>query len=156
VSDLRRETGKGPGQINLAVSNFVPKPHTPFQFAAMADEAYLAQARETLYGALRERRIQLRIHRIDRSLLEGVLARGDRRVGRAILEAWRAGARFDAWDETINMAAWKTGFAAAGLDPAFYAHRPRGQDEVLPWDRVLLGDSREDLWAEYQKALAEA
>jgi len=156
VSDLRRETGKGPGQINLAVSNFVPKPHTPFQFAAMADEAYLLRAREMLYRALPERRIQLRIHRVDRSLLEGVLARGDRRVGRAILEAWRAGARFDAWDETLNLNAWKTGFQAAGLDPAFYAHRPRGQDEVLPWDRVLLGDSREDLWAEYQKALAEA
>jgi radical SAM family uncharacterized protein len=156
VSDLRRETGKGPGQINLAVSNFVPKPHTPFQFAAMADEAYLLRAREMLYRALPERRIQLRIHRVDRSLLEGVLARGDRRVGRAILEAWRAGARFDAWDETLNLAAWKTGFQVAGLDPAFYAHRPRGQDEVLPWDRVLLGDSREDLWAEYQKALSEA
>ena len=156
VSDLRRETGKGPGQINLAVSNFVPKPHTPFQFAAMADEAYLLRAREMLYRALPERRIQLRIHRVDRSLLEGVLARGDRRVGRAILEAWRAGARFDAWDETLNLNAWKTGFQAAGLDPAFYAHRPRGQSEVLPWDRVLLGDSREDLWAEYQQALAEA
>jgi len=156
VSDLRRETGKGPGQINLAVSNFVPKPHTPFQFAAMADEAYFLQAREALYRALPERRIQLRIHRSDRSLLEGVLARGDRRVGRAILEAWRAGARFDAWDETLNLGAWKTGFEKAGLAPAFYAHRARGEQEVLPWDRVLLGDPREDLWAEYQKALAEA
>jgi radical SAM family uncharacterized protein len=156
VSDLRREAGKGPGQINVAVSNFVPKPHTPFQFAPMADEAYLKQARDMLYDLLRDRRTTLKIHRIDRSLLEGVLARGDRRVGRAIYEAWRAGARFDAWDEAFRMDAWQAGFRAAGLDPAFYAHRPRGRNEVLPWDRIVLGDTREDLWDEYQRALADA
>ncbi len=109
VSDLRRQTGQGPGKVNVAVSNFVPKPHTPLQFAAMASEDYLLRARDSLQKALPEGRLALRVHRIDRSLLEGVLARGDRRVGRAILEAWRAGARFDAWDETINMAAWRDG-----------------------------------------------
>ena len=155
VSALRREAGKGPGQINLAVSNFVPKPHTPFQFGAMADEAYLLRARDMLYKSLTDRRMQLRIHRVDRSLLEGALARADRRVGRAVLEAWKAGARFDAWDECLNIGAWKKGFAAGGVDPAFYAHRPRGQTEVLPWDRVVMGDTREELWEEYQKALAE-
>jgi hypothetical protein len=100
--------------------------------------------------------LSVRVHRTDRSLLEAVLARGDRRVGRAIYEAWRAGARFDAWDETFNMAAWQEGFRAASVDPAFYAHRARGRDEVLPWDRVLCGDSKADLWAEYQKALGES
>ena len=156
VSDLRRETGKGPGKVNVAVSNFVPKPHTPFQFAAMASEEYLARARDMLHKALPERRTSLRVHRVDRSALEGALARGDRRVGRAIYEAWRAGARFDAWDEAFNMSAWQAGFKAAGIDPALYAHRERRGDEVLPWDRVVAGDSKENLWAEYQKALAEA
>jgi len=85
-----------------------------------------------------------------------VLSRGDRRVGRAIYEAWKAGARFDAWDEVLNMAAWQAGFKAAGVDPAFYAHRERPKDEVLPWDRVVAGDPKADLWAEYQAALAEA
>jgi len=156
VSDLRRETGKGPGKVNIAVSNFVPKPHTPFQFAAMASQEYLERARAMLRKALPEGRLSVRVHRTDRSLLEAVLARGDRRVGRAIYEAWRAGARFDAWDETFNMAAWQEGFRAAGVDPAFYAHRARGREEVLPWDRVLCGGSKADLWTEYQKALGES
>jgi radical SAM superfamily enzyme YgiQ (UPF0313 family) len=155
ISDLRRESGKGPGRVNLAVSNFVPKPHTPFQFAAMAGADYLSRAREMLYKSLGEKRLHLRIHRVDRSLLEGVLARGDRRIGRVVYEAWRAGARFDAWDETLRMDAWDAAFKTAGIDPAFYAHRTRGRDEVLPWDRVLAGDSKADLWDEYQQALAD-
>ena len=156
VGDLRREVGKGPGKVNVAVSNFVPKQHTPFQFVAMAGEDYLLRARDILRKAMPEGRIALRVHRIDRSILEGVLARGDRRIGRAVLEAWRAGARFDAWDEVFNMSAWQAGFKAAGIDPAFYAHRARGRDEVLPWDRVVCGQRREELWQEYQKALGEA
>jgi radical SAM superfamily enzyme YgiQ (UPF0313 family) len=152
VSDLRRQAGKGPGRVNLAVSNFVPKAHTPFQFAPMASEAYLLKARETLRRALPEGRMSLKIHRVDRSLLEGVLARGDRRVGRAVYEAWRAGAGFDAWDEGFNPAAWQAGFKAAGVAPAFYAHRERGREEVLPWDRVLTGEAKADLWQEYQEA----
>jgi len=154
VSELRRDSGKGPGKVNVAVSNFVPKPHTPFQFAAMASEEYLAKAREMLRKAMPEGRLALRVHRLDRSLLEGVMARGDRRVGRAIYEAWRAGAKFDAWDECLKMDAWKAGFAAAGIDPAFYAHRERSRHEVLPWDRVTMGETREALWEDYQKALA--
>jgi len=155
VSELRRDSGKGPGKVNVAVSNFVPKPHTPFQFAPMASEEYLLRMRDLLRKAMPEGRLALRVHRIDRSLLEGVLARGDRRVGRAVYEAWRAGARFDAWDECLRMDAWKAGFAAAGIDPAFYAHRGRGRDECLPWDRVLLGQTRGQLWEDYQQALGE-
>jgi radical SAM superfamily enzyme YgiQ (UPF0313 family) len=140
----------------VAVSNFVPKPHTPFQYAPMASDAYLLRARDRLTKALPEGRLSLRVHQIDRSILEGVLARGDRRVGRAIYEAWRGGARFDAWDESFNMEAWRRGFAASGVDPAFYAFRGRDPGEVLPWDRLLCGESKEDLWAEYQAALAKA
>jgi radical SAM family uncharacterized protein len=155
VSELRRDSGKGPGKVNVAVSNFVPKAHTPFQFAAMASEEYLARARDMLRKAMPEGRLAVRVHRIDRSLLEGAMARGDRRVGRAVYEAWRAGAQFDAWDERLNMDAWKAGFAAAGIDPAFYAHRGRGRDECLPWDRVVLGETRQELWEDYQQALGQ-
>jgi hypothetical protein len=116
----------------------------------------LAQAREALRKALPENRLSLRVHRLDRSILEGVMARGDRRVGLAVLEAWRAGAGFDAWDERLNMDAWRAGLKAAGVDPAFYAHRGRGRDEVLPWDRVVLGETKAELWEDYQLALAEA
>jgi radical SAM family uncharacterized protein len=156
VSLLRREVAKGPGRVKVAVSNFVPKPHTPFQFAAMADRTYLERAREMLYEAMPEKRLSLRVHDVDRSLLEGVLARGDRRVGRAIEEAWRAGARFDAWDETFRPGAWSEGFRRAEIDPAFYAHRKRRRDEVLPWDRIDAGPDRQTLWEEYERALADA
>jgi len=156
VSNLRRDVAKGPGKVNVAVANFVPKPHTPFQFHPMADREYLHASRKRLYEVLKGKRLSVRIHTLDRSLLEGVLARGDRRVGRATLEAYRAGARFDAWDESFNPQAWHTGFEAAGVDPAFYAHRRRDREEVLPWDPIDVGGSREALWEEYEKALAEA
>ncbi len=156
VSLLRREVAKGAGRVKVAVSNFVPKPHTPFEFAPMADHDYLVRAREMLYSAMPEKRLSLRVHDVDRSLLEGALARGDRRVGNAIEEAWRAGARFDAWDETFRPDAWRAGFERAGIDPAFYAHRGRARDEALPWDRVAAGPDRETLWEEYQAALADA
>ena len=153
VSDLRRETGKGPGKVNVAVSNFVPKAHTPFQFARMADEAYLTRAREILHRTLPTKRLSVRIHRVDRSLLEGVLARGDRRVAAAVYEAWRAGARFDAWDETFRPDAWQQGFVAAGLDPAFYAHREVPTDERTPWSHVRCPRSERFLLAEHQRML---
>ncbi len=156
VSSLRRETKGGPGRVNIAVSNFVPKPHTPFQFVPMATAETLERARELLRGLLREKRLQLRVHNLERSLLEGVLARGDRRVAPAILAAYRAGARFDAWDEAFNTAAWREGFREAKVDPAFYAHRPRGRDEVLPWDHIHVGQDRAALWQEYERAMAEA
>jgi radical SAM family uncharacterized protein len=156
VSDVRREVGKGPGKVNVAVSNFVPKPHTPFQFAAMADGEYLGRVRDRLHKMMAERRLSLRVHQVDRSILEGVLARGDRRVGMGVYEAWKVGARFDAWDEVFRPEAWHQGFAAAGIAPAFYAHRARGPDEVLPWDRVLVGETKSGLWDEYRKALTEA
>ena len=156
VSDLRREAGKGPGRVNVAVSNFVPRPHTPLQFAAMAGSDYLLRGRRMLHEAMAERRLTVKVHRVDRSLIEGVVARGDRRVGAAIYGAWRAGARFDAWDEALNITAWEKGFREAGVSPAFYAHRPRTQSEVLPWDRILIGDQRQRLWDEYQEAIADA
>jgi len=156
VSNLRRDVGKGRGRVNVAVANFVPKPHTPFQFHPMARRDYLVKARRRLYDALKGKSLGVRIHHVDRSLLEGALARGDRRLGRVILEAYRAGARFDAWDEAFRPEAWQQGFEAAGLDPAFYAHRGRDADEVLPWDRIDIGADRADLWDEYQKALRDA
>ncbi len=156
VSNLKRDVAKGPGKVNVAVANFVPKPHTPFQFHPMAGREYLHEARKRLYDVLKGKRLSVRIHNLDRSLLEGALARGDRRVGRAVLEAYRAGARFDAWDESFRPEAWQEGFEAAGIDPAFYAHRGRQRHEVLPWDHIDVGTDRDALWQEYEQALDEA
>ncbi len=156
LSGLRRETKGGPGRVNVAVSNFVPKPHTPLQFVPMATRAYLEAAHQTLREATRDKRLNLRMHTIERSLLEGVLARGDRRVAEAVYHAWKAGARFDAWDETLRPEAWEAGFREAGVDPEAYACRARGRDEVLPWDRIDMGARRDTLWVEYETALAQA
>ena len=89
-------------------------------------------------------------------MLEAVLCRGDRRVGRVIEEAWRAGARLDAWDEYWDWAKWQSAFAAAGVDPAFYAHREIAVDELTPWSHVTDNRSTEFLLAEYKRMMEEA
>ncbi|MDK1031410.1 MAG: B12-binding domain-containing radical SAM protein, partial [Planctomycetia bacterium] len=114
---------------------------------------YLQEAREALFRNLRRRHVKLKFHNIQRSVIEGTLARGDRRVAQAVYEAWRAGARFDAWDETLNMSAWTQGLRAAGVDPDFYAYRGRGEDEVFPWDRVDMGVSRQELLQQFHEAM---
>jgi hypothetical protein len=86
----------------------------------------------------RNRNIRLRMHNIEMSILEGVMARGDRRLGPAIHEAWKRGARFDGWSEMFDNSIWQDAFATAGVDPDFYAHRERGFDEILPWDHIGL------------------
>ncbi|MCK4625946.1 MAG: B12-binding domain-containing radical SAM protein, partial [Phycisphaerae bacterium] len=89
----------------------------------------------------------------ERSILETVIARGDRRVADAIEAAWRNAARFDAWSEHFDYEKWERAFEQTGIDPAFYAHRERGIDELLPWDHIDSGRSRETLQNEYGKML---
>ncbi|RMF71652.1 MAG: hypothetical protein D6744_17670 [Planctomycetota bacterium] len=89
------------------------------------------------------------MHDPDRSILEGVFARGDRRLGAVIYEAWRRGARFDGWDECYDDAIWQAAFAATGIDPDFYAHRERSIDEWLPWDHIGLRIGRPYLEKSY-------
>jgi len=98
--------------------------------------------------------VELKFHDAAASALEGALARGDRRLGRVIELAWRKGCRLDAWSEHFRADLWAEAFREAGLDPAFYAERARGADEVLPWDHISAGAGREFLWRERGKALA--
>jgi len=153
VSQLRRRTGKGPAPVNLSVAPFVPKPHTPFQWEPMAPIARIEQMRALLRSRLRSRAVRLAFHRPDRSFLEGVFARGDRRLGKVLLEAHRLGCRFDAWDETFDNVKWKQAFAAAGVGAEDYAYRARGKEEWLPWSHVDAGVSTEFLWRERERAL---
>jgi hypothetical protein len=120
----------------------VPKPHTPFQWVGQRDRDYFHWARGVLKSLAMHTPVRVDFHRIERSLLEAVMSRGDRRVGRAIELAWRAGARFDGWDECFDYDRWLRAFADAGLDPAFYAQRRRPVDEVLPWDHIESGTPR--------------
>ena len=153
VSFARREAGcGGPAQVNVAVAPFVPKPHTPFQWQAMPPRAYFDEVRERLYHLNRARSVRIKFHNVERSYLEAVFSRGDRRLGAAIESAYRAGAVFDAWDEHFSFSRWLAAFAAAGLDPDFYAARERRLDEVLPWDHIFAGVSKEFLLRELKRA----
>ena len=155
VSNLRREVARYPANVNVAVAPFVPKPHTPFQWEAMAAVERLAEIDRRLRDRVRRGNVRLWMHRIERSLLEGVFARGDRRLGRVILDAWKRGCRFDAWDEHFDYAKWEAAFAAEGIDPAFYTQRERRPDECLPWDHIDAGRSRPTLREEYERLLEE-
>jgi radical SAM superfamily enzyme YgiQ (UPF0313 family) len=152
---MGRQLARRAGRVSASVSNFVPKPGTPFQWEAMRPAEDFARRHELVRAALRGRRgAELRFHGVGQSLLEGALARGDRRLGAVIARAWRSGARLDGWSEHFRPELWSEAFRAEGLDPAFYAQRERPTDEVLPWDHVSAGTGREHLAAERARALA--
>ncbi len=153
LSDTRREVDGHRGNINAAVSWLVPRPHTPMQFSAMRDADYFWFVRNRLRDLARRSPVQFKFHRIERSILETVIARGDRRVADAIEAAWRNAARFDAWSEHFDYEKWERAFEQTGIDPAFYAHRERGIDELLPWDHIDSGRPRQTLQTEHGKML---
>ena len=153
LSDARREVDGQRGSISAAVSWLVPKPHTPMQWSAMPQAEYFWAVRRRLRELSHRTPVSFRFHRIERSILEAVLCRGDRRVGAAILAAWRAGARLDTWDEHFDYAKWQAAFEAAGIDPAFYAHREIPVGQVLPWSHIRCPRTEEFLLAERQRML---
>ncbi|MGQ0552573.1 MAG: TIGR03960 family B12-binding radical SAM protein [Planctomycetota bacterium] len=156
LSKLRqRVTGQGPAQVNVTVSTFVPKAFVPFQWDGMMDRTTIAAKQSWMRGLNRNRRVKLKFHDADQSYLEGILARGDRRLAPALIEAHRRGARFDAWSEHFQLQHWLDAFAATGIDPDAYALRERARDEALPWDHLDVGPSRDYLWAERERARAE-
>ncbi|MEJ5198304.1 MAG: TIGR03960 family B12-binding radical SAM protein [Anaerolineae bacterium] len=140
--------------VRVGVSTLVPKAHTPFQWAPLADDATIRAQIALLERQLRGPGIEFSYNNPDETLIEAALSRGDRRLADVIEVAWRAGARFDAWGDQFNLAAWRQGFAACGLDPDWYARRERRLDEILPWDFINVGVKKEFLAAEYRHALA--
>ena len=139
-------------QVSVTVSTLVPKPHTPFQWRPLLDGETLRRRQQILKDGLRARNIHLAYHDERISLLEAVIARGDRRLGAVIERAWMLGARFDAWDEQLQWSAWLEAFVAAGIDPELEARRQRDRDEILPWDHVSCGVTKDYLWGEYEHA----
>ena len=142
--------------MKAAVSWLVPKPHTPFAWAAQQRGDYFSHARKLLvdYRQKELKRLPVRItfHSIQRSLLEGVISRGDRRIAPVIERAWALGARMDGWDECFDSGIWQRAFKECGIDPGFYAHRQRSVDELLPWDH-LPGPRREYLSDQFEDAM---
>ena len=155
LADTRREVDGQRGAINASVSWLVPRPHTPMQWSAMRGAEYFWQVRGRLRDLTRRSTVSFKFHRIERSILEGVISRGDRRVAAGIEAAWRSGCRFDAWDEHFDFGKWEAALASAGINPAFYAQRERAAGERLPWDHILAGPSRAALLEQRQAMLAE-
>jgi len=157
VSLAKEKIRGGPARVNVSVSWFVPKPHTPLQWAAQQSAAYFHEARRLLRrnAAAVRSAVHIKTHHVERSVLEGVLARGDRRLGPAIEAAWRRGARMDAWDECFRYETWQRAFEHTGVDPAFYAHRERTVDELLPWDHIQSGPARHILTRQYGQVFTE-
>jgi radical SAM superfamily enzyme YgiQ (UPF0313 family) len=155
VRGIGRQARGKRAQVSVSVATFVPKPHTPFQWLRLERESVLEQKQALLRRLVRGPGITLSWNDPATSLLEAALSRGDRRLAGVIHDAWRRGARFDAWGEVFDAQQWWGAFSAQGLDPAFYAHRERSLRETLPWDHIDSGVSKEFLISEYQRSLLE-
>ena len=157
--EIPKDQRNGKCQITISTSFFVTKPFTPFQWASMCKkEEFLNRARlvnETVKEQLNKKSMKYNWHHADVTMLEGVLARGDRRVGQVLLNAYNNGSIFDAWDEHFKLDNWNRAFKQAGVDPDFYTIRAREYDEVFPWDFIDAGVTKEFLWKEWEKAQKE-
>ncbi|MBQ5592567.1 MAG: TIGR03960 family B12-binding radical SAM protein [Clostridia bacterium] len=146
-----RPKGKGV-QVSISASSFVPKPFTPFQFEPQDTQEMLAEKQEHLMNSVTTKKIKISTHTTQTSFMEGVLARGDRRLSKVIELAWRKGCKFDSWDDQFKYDKWMEAFEETGIDPAFYANRRRDYDEILPWDHLDYGISKSFLINENKKA----
>lgn len=140
-----------PVSVTLSVASFVPKPFTPFQWAAQNSMDELYEKQLFLKNQIRNRKIKYNYHQNDISVLEGVFARGDRRLGAVLLRAHKLGCKLDGWNECFNLEAWRKAFDDCGIDMNFYT-RAREYDEILPWEIVDIGVTREFMINENEKA----
>ncbi len=146
-----RQKGSGV-QVSISCASFIPKPFTPFQWEPEDSMESLKAKQEHLLESIPTKKIKVSYHQTPTSLLEGVLARGDRRLGKVMLDAWKLGCKFDSWDDKFNFDAWMKAFEMNGIDPFFYTKRRRPFDELLPWDHLDYGVSRKFLENENKKA----
>ncbi len=149
-----RQKGKGVN-ISISVSSFVPKPFTPFEFEPQITKAEIERKQKVLQDSVTTKKIQLSWHDANTSFLEGVLARGDRRLSRVLETALEKGCRFDSWNECFDLSKWLEAFEENGIDPAFYANRTRSYDEIMPWSHLDYAVKREFLIEENKRAHAE-
>ena len=154
-----KEKRNGKCQITISTSFFVPKPFTPFQWATMLDpQDYLERAKivnDHVKAQLNHKSIRYNWHEADVTVLEGILARGDRKISSAILSVYNKGQYFDAWSEFFDYQKWLDSFAECGIDIDFYTKRQRSDDEIFPWDFIDAGISKAFMLSEWKKALQE-
>ncbi|QCW49996.1 TIGR03960 family B12-binding radical SAM protein [Nocardioides dongxiaopingii] len=165
IAKGREVTGRNDIRCTVSIGGFVPKPHTPFQWAAQLDVETTDDRLKQLRDVVRDdkrfgRAIGFRYHDGKPGIIEGLLSRGDRRVGRVIEAVWRDGGRFDGWSEHFSYDRWiaatESGLAGTGVDLAWFTTRERGYEETLPWDHLDSGLDKDWLWADWEDALAVA
>ncbi len=155
VNEFYRNPDKPKGKgvtVSISVASFVPKPFTPFQWEPQDTREMLLEKQAHLLSCIHTKKINASFHKVDISFLEGVFARGDRRLSAVIEYAWAHGCKFDGWDDSFRFDTWMESFAACGVDPLFYTSRRRSFDEVLPWDHLDYGIRKEFLIREAKKA----
>lgn len=140
-------------QVTISVACFIPKPFTAFQWVGQDDMETLRQKQEYLGSKITDRKVRYHYHDAGISRIEAVFARGDRRLSRVLLCAHENGLHFDGWDECFDYNKWMDVFSQCGVDPSFYANRTFGTDEILPWDVIDCGVTKQFLLREYQKAI---
>ena len=156
----RQVTGTRDVKCTVSIGGFVPKAHTPFQWASQADPATIDRRLMLLKDAIKSdkstaKAIGFRYHDGKPGQVEGLLSRGDRRIGKVIEEVWRQGGIFDGWSEHFSYDRWMQAAEAMGIDVDWYTTRERGELEVLPWDHLDSGLDKEWLWSDWQDALSE-
>ena len=146
-----RTKGKGVN-VTVSASSFVPKPHTPFQWEAQDSIEQITEKQKYLKSSITTKKITFNYHAADTSYLEGVFARGDRKLCKVLLKAAEHGFRFDGWNDCFDFNAWMDLFEECGINPDFYTRRKRSFDEILPWDFLNYGVSKDFLKSECEKA----
>jgi len=154
VSNHRKNMNPAPARVNISINALIPKPHTPMQWFAMEGPAAIKEKQDYLKNRAKNRRLVFSFHNRDMSFLEGVLSRGDRRLSRVILAAFKQGARFDAWGNRFSFEKWRSAFQECGIDPCLYLEE-RSRAEFLPWDFIDVGISKRALAEEFNKILAQ-
>ena len=157
--ELPKEERHGRPEITASTSFFVPKPFTPFQWAPMGTAEYFESKRKFLTGKVREqvnqRSIRYICHDAITSELEGIFARGDRRLSKAIVKAYERGCIFDAWTDYFKPEVWNEILEECGVDRNFYNYREREKDEIFPWDFIDIGVTKNFMWREYERSKKE-
>ena len=151
-----QDTGKGYGfrpKVNVSVSEFVPKPHTPFQWEPQIKLEQCLERQTFLRKELKRHKLDFKWHDAKMSFLEGVFSRGDRRLSKVIKAAFEQGCRFDSWGEQFRFDIWQKVFKDEGINPEFYTYRRRDRNEVFPWEHLNTRIDREFLYKEYEKSL---
>jgi radical SAM superfamily enzyme YgiQ (UPF0313 family) len=154
VLEVARKEGRRGARVTVSASSFVPKPHTPFQWEGQDSPETLKEKQEYLRKKMRDNRIKFIYHDVGTSFMEAIFARGDRRLADLLEWAVQAGCKFDGWSEHFRYDLWLQGLAEKGIEPYFYANREYSANEILPWDHLDSGVSKEYLLEEHKKALA--